>query len=188
MRVVLHGVLLVASSVGITLGCSRGITRLPSPAIASSDGLCPYSPDESLAARQTADAGATPIGDRARAHFLATSSAGERRGVVLLVRWARPAAPGAPTGRSMRGSGLQPIEAEEEGPVGYRLSFDPASGILRVGRGAVSVKEGNVVLLDRVDRVGGAPMLRVIGCIELGDEAESIRRATEIPEATRFLQ
>lgn len=72
--------------------------------------------------------------------------------------------------------------------VRYVLNYDPATNVLNVNGADVALDEGNVVLVDRIDGVGGPPVVRRVGCVALSPADSSWRHAIEsIPEVKAFV-
>ena len=85
------------------------------------------------------------------------------------------------------GGGLWQMADVQVGPVRYTLVYDGATNVLDVNGARVNLNEGNVVLVDRIDGVGGPPIVRRVGCVPL-DGRDAAERAIEtIPEVARFV-
>lgn len=78
------------------------------------------------------------------------------------------------------------LTRSESGP---RAEYDlgPDSAIVRVAGTSFSLANGNVVLLDRVDAVGGPPTATVVGCIELEPTRTLVERLMRIPDVQTFV-
>lgn len=67
------------------------------------------------------------------------------------------------------------------------MTFEPSRNALRFGTTEVALDSADVVLLDRVDSIGGPPVIRSVGCISLVPTSSVIGRAlTAFPEARGF--
>jgi hypothetical protein len=99
------------------------------------------------------------------------------RGYLLIARGAMswPAAAVERTG-GPRPDGLVGFEPL---PGDWRntLTYDPATNVLSMLGVRVPLDSGNVVLVDRIDGVGGDALVQIGGCVRLGSGWETIDRA-----------
>ena len=148
------------------------------------------------AAQLRSSGGQRQFNDRAFAQFVITRDgpSGRTQGVIIVVRgsanWR-----GNETGSSGRET-FSPKSKQIRGSVsltrsqtGPRAEYDlgPDSAIVRIAGKSFSLVDGNVVLLDRVDDVGGPPIAAVVGCIELEPTRTLFERLMQVPEVQTFV-
>jgi len=74
------------------------------------------------------------------------------------------------------------------GDVHYGAEYDAQTDSLRIAGSTLFLGDGNVVLLDRVDGVGGPPGVRLAGCVALDPSRSVADRALALPAAREFVR
>ena len=93
--------------------------------------------------------------------------------------------PGVPAGRSRLSMNRADIEL---GRARFTLNYDRVAHIAEIHGVTIPLDSGNVLLVDRVDGVGGPPVVSIGGCVSLGDGRPTLWRAVAtLPEVRAFL-
>lgn len=148
------------------------------------------------ASQPRSSGGARQLNDRALAQFVVTRDAppGQVHGFIVVGRgdahW---------RGNEVRSSGSETFSPRtrqirgsltlSRSATGPRADYDlgPDSSIVRVARTTFSLATGNVILVDRVDEVGGPPTAALGGCIELEPTTTLFERLLQLPQVQTFV-
>jgi hypothetical protein len=72
--------------------------------------------------------------------------------------------------------------------VRFVLTYGSATNVLNINGVDVALDEGNVGLVDRIDGVGGPPIVRRVGCVPFRSAKDTWKRAIDsIPEVKAFV-
>lgn len=161
-------------------------------------GPCP--PSRSMPDSGSAGAGEIREGGNVEGWFEVHRHAttGLSHGFVLLVRGSRPSDHSISGGSSGSGGGVDAsipsysYAVRYFSSIEYRTEYDPRSDSLLVIVGGrrldrVSTAMSNVLLVDRVDGVGGPPTLTPAGCVQLAPWGNVMERARALPAVRRFV-